>query len=281
MKKYAIAVLCLCCFTLPVFAEDNIVPFEKDFAFNFYGLYTSASFSYEESPLESSRKYTSELPWNAGVGLRYKDISARLLVPIEFPDKSFDFQINSYYEKMYYEAFLKRYNGFYNNKLEYTDLDILSAGISAGWIHNSTEHSLSAIYHLDRVQRESSGSFLYGFGAYYTSIYAQNEMIEKYQEKQYLVYAGPSAGYSYTWVFSTGIFFNINLLAGINAGIDTNTNKFLFIPQIIPKIALGHHNEDWSIGFIGGCHYIDIQQRGNANDSLYTNTITLVFSRRF
>jgi hypothetical protein len=207
VRKYVTVVLCLCCFTLPLFAEDNIVPFEKDFAFNFYGLYTSALFTHDKFLRKSGQDYISELPVNVGAGLRYKDISFRLLVPTEFPGNSFDVQINSYYEKIYYEAFLKRHKGFNKNERDDTDLNILSAGVSVGWIHNNTEHSLSAVYHLDRVQRESSGSFLYGFGAYYTSIYAQDGMIEKYREKQHFLYAGPNAGYSYTWGFSNGIFF--------------------------------------------------------------------------
>jgi hypothetical protein len=76
-------------------------------------------------------------------------------------------------------------------------------------------------------------------------------------------------------------FFNANLLVGINAGINTNISRFLFVPQIIPKIALGHHNENWSIGFIGVGNYTEIHWRSNDDDSLLTNTVTIIFSRRF
>jgi hypothetical protein len=260
-----------------LFAEDNIIFFNEKFAFNIYGQYSLLGFTQEQS-----EQYTSERPWDIGFGLRYKNISGSVFFPISFDNNSFDIQIDSYYEKMYYGVFFKRYSEFYNeNKSINIDLDILSSGITAGWIQNNGNHSLGSVYQLDKIQSKSSGSLLYGFGIYYTSIHTDDELITNYKLRQHFIYFGPTIGYSYTWIFSNSIFFNINLNIGINAGVNTNENRWLFIPQIIPKISLGKHNETWSINFVGGCNYTSIFWDSDNTDNLLAVKITVSFSKRF
>jgi hypothetical protein len=278
--------LLLVCFfingTNQLFAEGEIVSFAENLAFNLYGNFNILSFSQE-----NDRQYVSQSPWAIGLGIRYKNISARIFLPLWFENNPFDIQVNSYYEKIYYEAFFKQYKEFHNEAIageseyENAGLNITSGGILAGWIQNNTRHSLNAVYNLAERQTESSGSFLYGFGVFYTSIHSTGEDDARYSKKQHLVYFGPSAGYSYTWVFSHDIFCNVNLTAGLNMGVNAASGLVRFVPQIMPKFAVGHHGKSWSVNVIGGCTYTGISLNRGGSDFLLAATMTLAFSKRF
>jgi hypothetical protein len=96
-----------------------------------------------------------------------------------------------------------------------------------------------------------------------------------------LIYFGPAAGYSYTWVFPHDIFCNVNLTTGFNMGINAVSGTILFVPQIMPKFAVGYHGKSWSVNAIGGCTYTTMLWPGKGFDSLLAATMTLAFSRRF
>jgi hypothetical protein len=198
--------------------------------------------------------------------------------------RSFDVQSNSYYDDIYYEAFCRRYQGFSSGEEHdrtVIDLTMFSAGISAGWIQISENHSLSAVYDLDKIQMTSSGSFLLGFGIFYTSISSNEDAIQNYREKQHLIYFGPTAGYSYTLILPHNMFFNINLAAALNAGFSIDEDKWLMVPQLMPRISFGHHNQSWSINFAGSSNYTNIVwDKGNL-DNLLAGTMTVAFSKRF
>jgi hypothetical protein len=263
-------------------SNQNIVYFDEPFALNVFGAYGITSFSQEQEA-----EYQAQNPWALGFGLRYKQVSFSFSLPsfYVFDDtqfKSFNIQINSYYDAIYYETFLKNYQGFSltNSDDTYIDLNLFLMGISAGWILNNKNHSLSAVYDLDSRQLTSSGSFLFGIGGFYTSIYSGNDSIRHYADKQRFIYFGPNAGYSYTFVFPHNMFLNINHFLGLDAGINTNENRWLFVPQIMPKISFGYHSNSWSINFIGSCNDIIIfWDRTNFDNILYA-TMTITFSKR-
>jgi hypothetical protein len=98
---------------------------------------------------EQTQGFRTDEPWKIGLGFRYKKYSAKFSVPVNFKFNSFDVELNSYYEELYLEAYLKRYQSYYSDKTtenKNAGLDIMSAGITAGWIHNNQNHSLSSVY---------------------------------------------------------------------------------------------------------------------------------------
>jgi hypothetical protein len=279
----------ICCFlSLPAFsmAQENIVYFDEPFALSVFGSFGIGAFSQGEEAAE----YQAQNPWTLGFGLRYKQLSFALSLPSFYafednPFKSFNVQINSYYNAVYYETFLKNYRGFSNsndqNDDAYIDLNLLSAGISAGWIQNNKNHSLRAAYDLDGRQSASSGSFLLGAGVFYTSIDSGDDGIRRYADEQRFIHFGPNAGYSYTFVFSHSMFFNINRSIGLDAGININENRWLFIPQIMPKLSFGYHGKSWSVSFIGDCNYTIIFWDTGSFDNILLSSMTIAFSKRF
>jgi hypothetical protein len=261
-----------------VFSEETTTLFDENFALNFTGNYNIGIFSQDKT-----LSYSTDEPFRIGLGFRYKKISAQMYIPVSFNFNSFDAEFNSYFEKMYVELFLKHYRNFYNKDNGYNDagLDVMASGITAGWIYNNQNHSLGSIYHPDRKQTVSSGSFLYGFGAFYTSIYSENIDIKRYNERKHLIHFGPMAGYSYTRILPHNIFINTSITAGTNLGVNVRENQILFIPQIKPKISFGHHNRTWSINAVITCNSAILLWDGNDIDISAPASMTVTFSKRF
>jgi hypothetical protein len=260
-------------------AEDVIVPFNEKLALSFSGKYNIGIFEQQQT-----LSYTTEKPWDIGLGVRYKNIAAQVFIPLSFNGNAFDLELNTYFEKLYFELFLKRYQSFYSHKeTERNDagLDIMAVGIIVGWIHNNQNHSLSSVYSLDRKQNISSGSFLYGFEILYTSIYSENNDIQHYDERNHITHFGPMGGYSYIWVLPNDMFVNTGITIGANLGINATENKILFIPQIKPKISFGHHNRTWSINAVIGANIAMILWDKNDFDIFAPSTMAVTFSKRF
>jgi hypothetical protein len=215
---------------MSVAAEDdtvstgNIVYFTEHFALNAFGAFGITGFFQDREV-----GYQAQNPWALGLGLRYKKISVKISLPPFYalddkPLETYNVQVNSYHNAIYYEAFLKNYRKFsiVDSDNATIDLNLFSAGISAGWTLNNTNHSLSAVYNLDGRQLSPSGSFLFGLGVFYTSLYSGDGSVKHYADKQRFLYFGPQVGYSYTFVFPYNMFFNIKLAIGLNTGINTN-----------------------------------------------------------
>ncbi|MFP3042212.1 DUF4421 domain-containing protein [Treponema primitia] len=263
------------------FAEDAIVPFDEKIALNISGKYNMGIFQ------QQSTSYRTNKPWDVGLGIRYKNLAAQLFIPTSLNDNSFDAAVNFYFEKMYYETYIKRYRNFYLKEddesmgYENAGLDMMSGGIMAGRIHNYKNHSLRSVFTMSEKQTTPSGSFLYGFGVFYTSVYSQNETMSRYNGRQHIAYFGPTAGYSHTWTLPHSMFLNVGINMGANFGININDTKMLFIPQINPKITFGHHNNSWSINAVMGCNTSVLLWSKDNLDILIPATMGVTFSNRF
>jgi hypothetical protein len=267
-----------------LFAEDAIVPFNEKIALNFSAKYNLMIFQQQSV---SGAAYRTDRPWNIGLGIRYKSLALQAFIPVTSKNNSFDIALNFYLKKMYYETFFRRYDDFYLDNDDESlinkngDLDIMSSGIMAGYIHNYENHSLRSVFTLSEKQTVSSGSFLYGFGAFYTSIYSWNETMLRYSERQHIVFFGPTGGYSYTWALPHSMFLNVGINIGANLGILVNDASILFIPQINPKITFGHHNNTWSINAVMGCNASVLLWNKDNFDTLAPAIMRVTFSKRF
>ena len=268
-------------FSIKLYADDYFTSFEEDFAINIFTKYNMGIFTDINHP-----EYRTDKPFEIGIGIRYKTISAKLSVPILFNDIfniwAFDFEMDAYFDNIFYEAYFKHYPYFFIEDTDkQSDLSIHSSGIMATFVHNNKNHLLSSVMSLDSKQNISSGSLLYGFGVFHSSIFSTEELQERYNERQHLLYFGPSIGYSYTWVFRYGVFLNSSLVFFANPGINISTGNWLFIPQFEPKIVVGHHNNTWSANLIMKNNAKFIIWNKDDIDILTLVSITVTFSKRF
>ena len=267
-------------FPTKIYAEDDFAFFDENWAINLFLKYNMAIFS----DLNHS-EYRTNKPFDIGIGFRYKNISTRIFMPLILDDFgdiwAFDFEIDSYFDNIFYEAYFKHYPYFYIGDSDIqSELSIHSSGIMATFVHNHKNHSLTSVTTLDRKQNISSGSLLYGFGVFHSSLYSIDENILKYDARQHLLYFGPSIGYSYTWVFRYGVFLNSSLVFFANPGINISTGNWLFIPQFEPKIVVGHYNNTWSANLIMKNNAKFIIWNKDDIDILTLVSITLMFSKR-
>jgi hypothetical protein len=247
-------------FSTAVYAEDTIednTPIESISAFN--QNWTISVFSnYHMGVFTQSddSRYMTSNPWSVGLGIRYKkfSISASYAIPIQGMASNFDFEMATYATRFYFVAYLKYYQNFFGiqNYFERDDkpggLNVLSAGLRMTFVQNYLNHSLGSVVKLDKKQNISSGSFLYGFGLFLSSLDSSTEMINISNNKQNLLYTGFGIGYSYIWVLKGGFFINGSFVFLLNSGINLSTKKWLNLPQLEPNIVIGyHHSSIWSI----------------------------------
>ena len=267
-------------FLSSVYADNIFTFFDEKWAIDLFTKYNMGIFS----ELNHS-EYRTDKPFDIGIGFRYKNISAHISVPIILDDFfdiwAFDFETDSYFDNIFYEAYFKHYPYFYidDSNLQ-SELSIHSSGLMATFIHNHENHSLTSVTTLDRKQYISSGSLLYGFGVFHSSIFSAEASLKKYNERQHLLYFGPSIGYSYTWVFGYGVFLNSSLVFFANPGMNISTGSWLFFPQFEPKIVLGHHNNTWSTNLIMKNNAKFIMLNKDDIDILTLVSITITFSKR-
>jgi hypothetical protein len=254
-----------------VYAENSITTFDNDWAFSFFSNFNRGTFAQSGTAAFSSKPI-----WDIGMGIRYKKISASVSFPVPAADSSvaepsFDFEFVSYLDKIYFDAYFKYYRDYHGNSDEPCGLDTLVSGIAATFVQNYRDHSMSSVNELNKRQNISSGSFLYSLGAYYSSL-------NNYDEKQKLLYCGPGFGYSYIWIFRSGLFMNASLVFFANAGYNISTDKWLFIPHLEPNLVFGYHRDTWSanIKVMNKTTVVD-----ESYDLLTLTTITCTFSKRF
>jgi hypothetical protein len=262
------------------YAEEAISLFDEKWTISPFLNYHMGIFQQNELD-----QYRTNKPWNIGLGLRYKKISGKLSFPLASSRGfSLDFEMNSYFDKIFYQAYIKYYDEFYvQETAENSGLDAFTSGIMATYVYNHKNHSLSSVINLDRKQNVSSGSMLYGFGTFYTSMYSQTKAMNNYAEKQNILYFGPSIGYSYIWIFENGLFLNISLLGFANIGRNFSSNEWLTIPQVEPRVVFGHHNDTWSfnITVMNNSTFLFWNDTNYSYDILTLLTLSTMFSKRF
>ena len=283
----------------PVYAEDSIQYFNENLTISFLANYNIGTFYHDASD------YTTNKPLNVGFGFRYKNISASISFPVPFKNTSFDLEINPYFDKIYYHAYIKYYQDFYvsntneksavdiisspdKNGLDITPsadksgLDIFSSAITVTYVVNHENHSLSSVINLDKKQTVSNGSLLFALGIFFSSIYSTDETMNDYNEKrQNLVYSGPGVGYSYTWVFENDMFLNTSMVIFANMGINTDTKELSFIPQIEPQLVFGQHKKTWSFNVKAANNSEVILKNQIYPDILTLSSFSATVSKRF
>jgi hypothetical protein len=281
VKKSVFVCIAILSITFTVYAEEEVIStFDEKWTISPFLNYNMGIFQQSNAD-----RYRTNKPWNLGLGIRYKKISGKISFPLSFSSGfSLDFDINSYFNKIFYRAYIKYYNDFYvHDTSENSGLDAFTSGLMATYVQNHKNHSLSSVINLDKRQNVSSGSMLYGLGTFYTSMYSQTQTMSNYAEKQNLLYFGPSIGYSYIWVFQSGLFLNASILGFTNVGRNLSSNKWLIIPQVEPRIVFGHHNDTWSfnITLMNNSTILFWNNAGFSYDALTLLTLSTMFSKRF
>ena len=256
-KKTCAVLLLLFCIIPLLYSQEKIITFDNNWTIDL-----SLNYHFLQFDQENIFGCRGNRPLDVGIGVAYKKIALGYNIELPFfseyyapSSQSFDMNLDFLGESYVVTTFLSRYHSFFINKYEEldlftddnVDLDILSMGVSIRWLLNYEAHTLRGVYTLDRKQTISSGSPIIGFGFYYHSIYSADDNLPSYETRQHFIYSGLLIGYSYTWIFGRGAFLNIDTVAGINPGFNTNEMKYVFIPSAFPNFSFGFHFNTWSL----------------------------------
>lgn len=238
---------------------------------------------YEQSSLDHSLQ--SNRPWDFGVNIGFLNISLGFSFSVPFlydqyheKSQSYDISFNNYNDKSFTSGYIRYYSGFNNGVDKNIDLKIFSMGISWAYVFNE-DHSIRAVYNLDRKQTVSNGSFLIGGGLSFSSINSTSSLLSNYKKEQNTFYSGPNIGYSYTWILG-GDFF-INVLSTIGANYVLNNWKLSAGFQASPKFSVGYHSKYWSLSVYSNYSYIIAGFDTELEYNILSGNIGLSIIRRF
>ena len=280
IKYFLLIILHFIVFSRILYAENSVF-FNEKFSLSLFAKYNMGIFS----DLITEEQNTDK-PFNIGLGFKYNSFSAKISIPTYLTDPiniwAFDFELDTYFDKFFIEAYFKHYPYFYyKDTNEQSELDIHASGVMATFVDNYEKHSLASVITLDRMQTSSSGSLLYGFGIFHSSIYSEEETYLKFEKRQHMIYFGPAIGYSYTFIFKNDIFLNTGIMIYTNTGYNITSRNWIFVPQIEPKLILGYHQKTWSINLKMLDNAKFIIWNKNDMDILTLVSINIMFSKRF
>jgi hypothetical protein len=208
----------------------------------------------------NDEKLSTNRPLNLGIGGGYGDFTWSSILSFSFganedrpKTKASGLGFNYFGDRFIGSLFFHANDGFYaevDDSTKYRKVDFLtvSAGVDLAYILNK-EHSLRAAYSLDRKQKKSNGSFIFGMGVYYNGFKSRDALFSAYKDYQQFVHTGPSVGYSHSWVWGRGWFYNMMGVFTLSFGKNLSQDQWLSLSQVFPRFSFGYHAKKWSIHF--------------------------------
>lgn len=292
MKNFFLFAFLFCCaaFADEAAGDSAIVSFPDKISVQLIARYNYATFSGEST---GDRVLSTNRPVDLGIGGGYGDWTWSSLFTLSFgadsdkpKTRALDLQLNHFGDRCFWNLFLKMNHGFYwkdseTDEFREAKLSTVSAGYDIDFLWNR-EHSLRSAYSLDRRQKKSNGSFIWGAGVYYHGIISQDSLVLQYIEYQQFIHLGPSLGYSYTWVCQNGWFFNLLGVASASFGKNITQDQWMLFSQVFPKFVAGYHSEKWSIHFPFYVNALQLSSDDGEFDDIFFNASGgFMVTRRF
>lgn len=261
---------------------------EKKISLRFSTLFNFINFSAKDSYFKNCNlNQPIDIGIGGGIGDFFWDFTYAL--PFSIDDKSspsevFELKTNFYPRGLWLHGMVGFYNRFvFPKEEEYveTKLQIFEARISGLYFLENERFSWRAAYELDRIQKETAGSWLVGGEFRLLGLHSKDSMAPYYAKRRMIPMLAPKGGYSHTFIFSNDWFLNLTLLGEIGFGIDLLSDKFVLAPEAIPKLAFGKNAKSWSWNMIIQCDYTLLLHNTKHWDSIYDASFVVLFVRRF
>ena len=103
-----------------------------------------------------------------------------------------------------------------------------------------------------------------------------------YSERQSFLHAGTSVGYSYNWVWDSGMFLNLMATGSTTVGKNVTRDKWMVFFQFFPQAVLGYHSDTWSVNFPFAINFLHLSdQSGKISDVLLKASGGMTLTKRF
>lgn len=270
--------------------------FDDHFHIRAYTGLRLAELQYENEKTDEERTYKPNINGEVGIGIAWKRLGLSTKLYGFRPNKKYgktdalDFQGYWYPSRLQVSFSLQDYKGFYTkNGGEITirpDLKMKLYRLYGEYLFNNRSFSYRSAYNYDERQLVSSGTWKAGLGFYYTSLSADSTLmtngafeypttVEDYQ-------VAATVGYAHNFVFGKRLqwFANTSVTAGVGVSVKNNDNKVAAFPTFYPRVALGYHGENWTVG--GSAYYLtsQVSEMKDASTSLHTGFFKLSYSYR-
>lgn len=262
-------------------SESGILMFEREFSIRFLANYNYMNFwssEYHNGALHSNR------PVDIGLGFGYGDFSLdfKYSLPFTFNNgnsttKGFDTGLDFFPGCWWLKLKYRKYSGFTTGsdderdeaesdssfqQKRFVDLHQEDFSFSALWIGSDEDSfSVRAAYFLDRIQKASAGSFIFGVRIQDATIEDRDSTLQFYSEKREIISSWLDMGYTYTWIYDQ-IFVNFWGVAGValehsNENNDDD-NVLVFLPEVNGKMAVGQWRDKWSWNVVAQITYLPV-----------------------
>ncbi|MCF0215750.1 MAG: DUF4421 family protein [Fibrobacteraceae bacterium] len=233
----------------------------------------------------------SNRPVDVGLGFGYGDLYFDLNYSLPFTisdgksespgfEMALDFFPGEWWVKLKY----RRNSGFTysaNGEDYFVDYWQREMYISGLWMATAKkEFTPRAAYFLDRQQKLSSGSVVVGARLQHNSSQDRSNFLMSEEEHRDITSIWTDMGYSYTWIFSSQMFFNLWGVVGVAAGNEANSDDAVFLPEANIKMAYGHFGEEWSWNVVLQATYVPVMYE-NHWEQEFINSFTILVVRRF
>ena len=252
----------------------------------------------QQTGRNTSKTYMPNNPIILGVGISVNNTIVNLSIGqgLNFmTDKkkgkteAFDFQVHNYGRKFIIDLFVQQYHGFYteddrgNNIQLYPDLDITQYGANGQYVFNHDKFSYKAAFNQSERQLKSAGSYLLGWGAFYTNIESDSTFVYRQKNTLRNYQIGASGGYAYLWAIDANWFVSGSATMGINLGSESlDKVRIKIFPTIFPRFAAGYNKENWSVGlsYINNIIFSSISDTTNNTIGIYASSLQVTYTLR-
>ena len=253
--------------------------------------------AYGDEPLSSNR------PVDVGVGFGYDSLFTLFGTPW---DISFDFKYglpfttsNGHSDSKTFEtgldlfpgdwwltAKVRYYSGFSQNLEDsdddsFIDLTVFDMYFSVLWMATAGgRFAPRSAYFLDRRQKSSAGSMVIGGRLQHNYAEDKDGVLGYEDDKRDITSFWGDMGYTYTFVYDNGYFWNLWGVVGVAYGREYADDGNLLLPEADMKTALGYIGESWSWNVVLKCGY-SLIAFGEHLEEKFVSAFDILVVRRF
>ncbi len=291
--------------------------FSNALTIRIYTVKDYAGFSFPSANKKSNLTYRSNATLNLGTGITYKNLSANLSAGFGFLNKgiekrgkttALDFQFHVFLQNWTSDLLFLHYKGFYaapgNYPLAFPgsyyyrpDISLSLTGLTAYRVQNSGKFSYRSAFYQNEWIRKSSGTLLYGGGAYYESINSNDSNLIPSKVAKFFPDAnfynfhfisfGPGVGYAYALVIKKHFYVLSSVIINGNINFSTDENGSIknrltsFEPGINFKTAAGYDGAVWNASLSWAGNVLLVKQANVAGANTFpTSEVRLTFARQ-
>lgn len=285
---------------LPVDDQPAVSKFRERISLRFlcdYNFMMIKNSAYGDEPLSSNR------PVDVGVGFGYDSLFTLFGTPW---DISFDFKYglpfttsNGHSDSKTFEtgldlfpgdwwltAKVRYYSGFSQNLEDsdddsFIDLTVFDMYFSMLWMATANgRFAPRSAYFLDRRQKSSAGSMVIGGRLQHNYAEDKDGVLGYEDDKRDITSFWGDMGYTYTFVYDNGYFWNLWGVVGVAYGREYADDGNLLLPEADMKTALGYIGESWSWNVVLKCGY-SLIAFGEHLEEKFVSAFDILVVRRF